>query len=164
MNETKPKMKFNIIDFIIIVIIIAVAVGIIMRGNIADSIAEKSTGDIIEYTIRIENIQKESYDYLNEGDELFSWVDDSSIGKIKSKQAPQITESYVSLADGSVVKTANPDRIDVVMTIECPGRHTEEGYMLNGNAFIAAGKMIEARTKNVTFSFQVEDVGLALAD
>lgn len=158
--DEKRKLHFNIIDFLIVLVLVGIGAALFLRYDFSARVSSLTSDDTIEYTIKIENIQKASDGYINAGDALYSAVNDAKIGTIVSKKPATGAAIYITLLDGTIWETTIPDRIDLVCTVRCKGKQTKDGYMLNGNLFIAPGKYISSRTKNVNFSFQVESVRL----
>lgn len=148
------KIKFNAIDFLIVLVILAAVLTIVLRSGLKNSVVAVNAKEAIEYTVRINNVQKASFDILEIGDELYNQNDEKLLGKIVGKdQRP--AETYIALDSGAIAKTYIPDRIDIFLTVECPGKITDEGCMLRGSYFIAAGKYISAYTDKLAFSFEV---------
>lgn len=150
------KIKFNAIDFLILLFVIAAIVAVAFRSGLKDSLVAIRSNETIVYTLRINNLQAESFDMLELEDKLFSQKDDKPLGKIVGKSS-RPAETYISLDTGKIVKTYIPERLDIFLTVECTGRVTEEGCMLGGNYFVASGKRISAYTDTVSFSFEVTD-------
>lgn len=150
------KIKFNAIDFLILIIVIAAIVSIAFRSGLSNQLLAISSKETIVYTVRIDDIQKESFDLIDIEDKLYSQKDDKYLGTIVEKDS-RPAEEYVTLDTGEVVKTYYPNRIDVFLTVECVGRVTEEGCMLGGTYFVASGKEIQSRTDTLAFKMEVTD-------
>ena len=150
------KIKFNAIDFLILLVIIAAIVSVVFRSSLKDEIASIRSNETIEYTIRITNVQKQSYDIIDLDDKLYASSDDKFLGTVVEKSS-RPAETYIALVNGDIKKTYIPDRIDITLTLECPGRVTEEGCMIDGNYFIASGSYISAYTNLLSFNFEVRD-------
>lgn len=150
------KIKFNAIDFIILIVVIAAVLAIALRSGLKDSLVAMRSNETIVYTIKINNLQKESFEMLEIEDKLFSQKDDRYLGTIVGKNS-RPAETYIILNNGEIVKTYIPDRLDIFLTIECVGRETDEGCMLGGSYFVASGKYIAGYTDTVTFNFEVTE-------
>ena len=150
------KIRFNSIDFLIIIAIIAAIFTVVYRSGLKNSIDAIRSNDTIVYTLRINNVQRESFDLLELEDKMFSKSDDKNLGTIVSKEFKP-AETHIELNNGKIVKTYIPNRIDIYLTVEAIGRVTDEGCMIGGNYFIASGKYISAYTPKVSFNFEVID-------
>ena len=154
MNNTKKR--FNIIDVILILAIVAVVAGVIIRSGFADSFSEKMDEGNIEYEFIINSIKATSDQYFDEGTVIYSQTTQKEIGKILTVTT-RPAEAYIELPTGEIVKTVIPDRIDVIGTAVIKGNEDNDGRcMLDGTTHIAAGKNIYARTDDITFMFTVE--------
>ena len=152
-NKNK-KIKFNIIDFIIVLAVIGVVLAVFLRGGLVDKFTESK--QIIEYTVKISDIQKESFDLIEVGSNIYCNDDDSIMGVVKSKTSQPAT-MYIVLADGEIAKTTQPDRIDVFLTIEAEGTVDEEGCRIGGTYFIACGKNVSCYMDKVYFNIEVTE-------
>ncbi|MBE6701010.1 MAG: DUF4330 domain-containing protein [Ruminococcaceae bacterium] len=150
------KLKFNAVDLLILLVIVGAVIAVAYRGGLKDSLMALRSNDTIVYTVRINNLQESSFNLINIDDKLFADKDDKALGSIVQKEQ-RPAEKYVTLDTGEIVKTYMPGRIDVFLTVECKGRVTDEGCMLGGNYFIAAGKYISSYTKNLAFNFEITD-------
>jgi len=141
-DNKEKKSGFNIIDLIIVLFVLLAAVGIALRYNLADNIYLNATGEIfeIEFETR-ENIQEASQDYLKPGVKFYINIESTEIGTIKEiLEIRNPALGYEALSNGDVVQTDLPGRIDVKGIMESKGRITKEGFMINGNSFVAPGK------------------------
>lgn len=67
----KKKIRFNVIDSVIIIAILAVAAALIVRELFGGAMFERNTDGTpvsIEMNIKVSNIQKASQDYIKVGD------------------------------------------------------------------------------------------------
>ena len=150
------KIKFNVIDFLILLVIVIAVVSVFFRSGLKDSVIGGRSNQTIEVTLRINNVQKETFSILQIDDVIYSQKDDAPLGKITSKNY-RPAETYIALDNGEIMKTYIPDRYDIFLTIEGKGSSTKEGNMLNGNLFVASGCYISAYTNDVSFNFEVTD-------
>jgi len=146
-REKEKKVKFNIIDLLIIVFIILSAVGIFLRYNLADEINFNATGDTFEIEFAILNIQEASQDYIISGEKFHINTDSIEIGTIKEileVRNPALFYDFDKF--GNITKTEAPGRIDVRGVMISNGRTTDDGFMINGNSFVAPNKEFYVHT------------------
>ena len=98
--ESNKRFKFNIIDFLIVFAIIAVAVVVLFRNGIIDSFTKKS--QTIIYSVKVLDIQEESYEYFEVGSTIYSNDDNRELGKIVEKSFEPST-AYFVLSDGTYI-------------------------------------------------------------
>ena len=153
-NVKSRKIKFNIIDFVIALAVLTVILVVALRGGLVKRFTEAK--DIIQYTVKITDIQMESFDLIEVGSKIYCNDDDSCLGVIKSKSY-QPASMYTVLSNGEIVKTSQPGRIDVFLTIEAEGTVDEEGCRINGTYFIACGKNVSSYVDKLYFNFEVTE-------
>ena len=153
------KAGFNIIDLLIVLFIVLAAVGIVMRYKLADKVNLNATGDKFEIEFMIENIQKASEDYLTAGTPFYINTDSIKIGEIKEILDVRDAVHILSDLNGNVIKSELPGRIDVTGVMTCYGRTVKEGgYMLNGNSFVAPGKMYLVHTGKLSVNITIMNI------
>ena len=153
----KSKIKFNVIDFLILLVIVIAVFTVFFRSGLNDTIVDARTSKTIEMTVRINNVQEETFDILQIDDVLYAQFDSIELGKITAKSY-RPAETYIALDDGTIQKTYIPNRYDIFLTIEGKGNSTKEGNMLNGNLFVASGSYLAVYTNDVSFNLEVTSV------
>lgn len=148
------KFSFNAIDLLILIAIVAAVFTAVYRSGLKDSLIAIRSNETIVYTVKINNVQTESFDMIEIEDALFNQSDDKKLGTIVAKEYSN-AETYIVLDTGEIKKSIIPDRVDITLTVEATGRVSDEGCMIGGNYFIAAGKYISAYTEKVSFNFEV---------
>ncbi len=154
---TKNKIRFNIIDFIIIIAVIGCIVGVALRYNVADKIGISSMNDTVEIEFAVFGIRPTSYDAMVKGD-VFYWKQNGMmIGTLK-EAVSSYSETYIPTDDMKLVKAQRDDRYDVRGTLEAIGAMTESGFMLNGTQFLAPGKTLIVNSKNIEVSLTITKI------
>lgn len=155
-NNTKKKFKFNLIDFMIVIAVIAVIVVIAFRSGAVDSFTNTAKGKTIAYEIKVGDVQKESYNYINVGDKIYSEETDAYLGTVVDKVS-EPAKAYIVTTEGKIVKTEQPGRVDIYLTVEAKGTVDEGGCKIDGKFFVAAGKYFSCYTDNIYFNVEVRD-------
>ena len=177
----KKKIRFNIIDIIIIVAVVACVAGIILRVVLTDNF--KSTDNMKEYIMTF-NANGLSYAQLigieqaldenKTGGNFVSFADkNESFGTLYS-----ITESellyieshngdkiYFEIGENEVSVVGNDDswKEDSVWYIKgaiiCKGEYVSgKGFMLNRDTYLAANSTVDVTTKYSEFTIKVLDI------
>ena len=140
-NIKEKKNGFNVIDLIIVLFILLAAVGIVWRYNLADKINLNATGETFEIEFLIQNIQEASQDFLQPGESFYITIESIEIGTIqKIIEVRNPALFYDRDKNGNIVRSELNGRIDVTGVMISKGRVTDDGYMINGNAYVAANK------------------------
>lgn len=152
------KKRFNIIDAVLILAILAICAGVFIRSGFADKISNRAANGELEYEFIVNSVKLTSEDYFKVGGKLYSQTTGDEVGEIVSFYT-RPAEAYIELPTGEIVKTTIPDRMDVLGVAKVKGTRASDGRcMLDGTTHIAAGKNIYARTNEISFMFTVESV------
>ena len=162
-NNIKKKSRFNIIDLLIIIVIIAAVATVAVRLDLADKIVQATAEDSARVTITVFSIDQAAVGAVSEGDELV-WEQYSfpSVDESASRKEVANAVKYNTVEDGSYVKTTDPERYDLTLTVDTKGTFTEEGYMLGGKSYLAAGKTVtfhNGKTALTSLVISVNEIG-----
>ena len=155
--DNKKRFKFGPIDIVIIILFIACVVGIILRYNISEKLQNTTDLREAEVSFLVSDISPSAADAFIIGDVAF-W-EGNRLGPIKSKDVYNAVE-YNANADGFPVKSENLEKRDVRGVITASGKLTDDGFLLNGNMYIAAGKELKINTKNIAVTITVTGVNV----
>lgn len=174
--ENKPKkLKPNIIDFLIVIAILAAAAGILLRTGIMDDAIDSlaaGRGQVEKVRIKflIQDINRDSYDYFIVGDRyLASSLKNCDAGELEYVDPMQPAEAYINTISGEIIKTTSPlldpgdpmsfTRIDVTGAIVCEGIYDKDGYFLmDGEHSVTPGSVIRITSKNIDVALTVMDI------
>ncbi len=139
----KRGVRFNIIDFLIIVAVLASLFVIIFRGTIIDFIGKVIYTEEATVTVKIQNLDAEQIDMINTDDtlywngELFGTVEDVKFTNSRT----------VTLNDGGdypiFVDTIDSEHFEVDCTVKVRGAFFDDGFHLSGSYYLGVGKVLE---------------------
>lgn len=154
------KGKFNVIDLLVILLIAAVAVGLLVRFGSSITKAVKSDEEF-EYEVRVQSVRHFTIDALKTTMETESELTDKKatveLGKIidiKSEPATVLSEKN----DGTMVKAPQEDRYTVYVTIKTRGKESDSSYILADSNELAVGRSTEIISKYVHTSGLITSV------
>ena len=154
-GAVKKKRRFNFVDFLLIVLILALiggAIYLISSGVIQRQFRSEQTGTI-SYTVEIIGVKEEYLDLIVEGDAVVNAVSKNSLGTVESvdystKQTELGYEKKEDASDYTGVLNEYPDRYNVSVSITVEGEYVpEDGYYINGTR-IAVGEALSLRFPN----------------
>ena len=168
-EKNKSGIRFRALDFVIIILVILVVVGVYFRYNILDMLTGNK--NLSEYTVsfEIKDIQYKTENYINVGDKVYYYDSGDEIGTIITAstnsdnaliRTPAI-KSFVPDGGNQAVEVAYPEntRIDASGRIQCKGSFSEEsGFLLGGTDSISPGDVISVKTALVTVDIIVTDI------
>lgn len=156
----KIKGKFNIIDLLVIILIIAVIAGIAARYGSSITTAVKSDEEF-EYVVRIESVRQYTIDALestmNTGSHLTdkkSTVDLGVITDIKTEDTKLLAEKV----DGTMVYAPQEGRKTAYVTIRTRGKEADNSYITADSNELSVGGNTEIFSKYVHTSGMVTSV------
>ena len=155
----KKKIRFNILDFLIIAVVILCVVGVALRGG------AKTTDDKLEsqkaiVSYYVSNIQSSSQYCFQAGDPIYSQSLGCDMGYLVGKV--EVTPSvYYMEAKGEITRAESAaGRIDIRGQFECEGKMSESGFSIGGTQYIAPGMSTYAYLPNINVTILITDVTL----
>ncbi len=149
----KKKIRFNVIDSVIIIAILAVAAALIVRELFGGAMFERNTDGTpvsIEMNIKVSNIQKASQDYIKVGDIVNNEKGEHIARITKADFTP--AEGYYVTETGDIKKLDIPGRIDAYVTVECIGRACDDGLYIGDNSYVAVSQQFGIYTSKISIS------------
>ena len=160
-NKVK-KFRFNIIDFLVIVAVLACIVGVALRYNVVEKISENTALEEYDVSFVISGIKLTSVDALIPGDSFYWTQTNELLGVLKSKDQPTPTKVYYSDANGVLVENFSTNRYDVRGILGCDGVMTDDGFMIGGNLYVAPGKSFLLESPHLQVTVQITDIAKAV--
>ncbi len=162
MNETtvktKKKIKPNVIDFLIILVVLGAIVGIALRAGVVEKVTVGNNQESARVSFLILDINDRSGDYFRIGDQFYSPTLKTQLGELESVQIMP-AEVFISSQDGNLIKTySNNNRIDVRGTFLCSGTFSDLGFLLGGNNYIAPGSTVQIQSPYIDVTMTVTDI------
>ena len=147
----KAKRKFNFIDFLIVLVIVAI-LGIVIYVFSPWAQIEKlwSDNDVeLTYFVEIKDVDIEYIDSIKEGDEIISSVTKSSLGTIReiAKMEKAYVYDYVLDDNGNMtcVLSEQPKKYNITVKVVVNADFEENvGYTVSGTR-VAIGEMLDMR-------------------
>ena len=153
-NTGKKRIRFNIIDLVIVIAVIGCFSGIALRYNVMNKIGLNNARDHVEIDFQIIGIRPTSFDAMVKGDTFYWQQNNMKIGTLK-EAVSEYNKTYIVKDDQSIVCYEREDRYDVRGTILAEGILTEDGFMLNGTQQISPGKELKVESKNIAVTMTV---------
>jgi len=134
-KETK-RVRFSVIDFVIILMILACLVGVAMRFDLADRLFSRTALVSGRVTFVAEAITPEERAVFTENTAFYT--DRDTFGILTGIEASP-TVIYYENSLGSLTHYEHDTLLDLNGSFSAKLLDTESGFLLNGNTFIAAG-------------------------
>lgn len=154
------KARFNIIDALIVIILLACIVGLVFRyGNFGGGVSEDDL-DNYEIYFAVKNIAYTSENAFVSGDTV-TLVDGGEIlGTLSRLDTVLPAELIVRDKSGNLITVNYPEstRIDVTGYIDSRGSMGENGYLVDGTTYVAAGKEYAVQTEHADVILEILNI------
>lgn len=155
-NDGKIKGKFNIIDLLAIILVIAVAVGIVVRFKSTVTTAVKSDEEFV-YTIKVSGVKSYTVEALEKKGKITDKKSEIDLGEITEVVSEPCT-TEAERADGKIVKAEQPERYNVTVKIKTRGKEAENSYITADSNELSVGRNTDIYTKYVHTSGKIMSV------
>ena len=146
--EKKKRVKFNIIDVAVLLVVILVIWGASVKFGKYKVKTNESSEETIVYTMEIANVRYYSLQAYQSGDMVFDSLTGVNIGTIQKIEASDAV-NYENRQDGKLVKVVNPYKKDIVLYIETPGTVENNAYYANKSIELKVNSQKAIETKYV---------------
>ena len=142
-NDENNKVRFNIIDALIIVMILALAVGGYYKVFVTNKQLMQQEQQI-EYQILISEVRQPTVDAYQNGQQVQDLKSNSMLGTIIGKEVSKAKEA-VPTSDGRLVQAEIPEKYDVLLTLQAPAVITANNIMVS-NKEVKIGQKMDIKT------------------
>lgn len=160
-TKNRRRFRFNIIDVIILLVILAAAGGILIRSNIGEKIGIDSQSETVEIRFLVTYLDHSAGDAFVEGDILYFNANGQKIGTLSATKTIVPAEVFVTKSDGTIVKTESPGarKIDLRSGIIASGIYNSDGnFMLDGNTCLTPGMELSFHSEHIIVTAQITEI------
>lgn len=157
-TQKKPThVRFNIIDLVLIIAVLACLVGVYLRYTASEQFGVNHELEDYVLSFEIKNIRYTSADAFPEGDPLYLNGKDTVLGTILAIDSTTPAEVVFTDKKGNYKTIYYPEdsRIDLSGRILSNGVMTERGYLLGGNTYLAPGQSYYVETPLINVSVTI---------
>lgn len=153
MNNEKKKVRFNIIDLLILLAVIILIGALIIRFDLVGRIGGTELEEVT-VAYMIEGVRRTTAEAMQVGD-VFTWrANGMTIGTLKTVE---MSPYYITVVkeDGTIERAEDEQRCVLRGTISAVGTMTEQGFMLGGSQFLSAGKVLDTQSPHIMVTMTV---------
>ncbi len=154
MEQQKKKIRWNVIDVIIIVAVLAV-IAVFGYSQLKGRV-ETASGKTIQMQFMSEDVSDFVVDQLQVGDTVVDDGTNSELGTVTDIQTED-SVLYAPDSEGKYVQTTKPDSKKVTITTEVKGTEYEHGAIL-GNTKYSVGHSMTIRAGKAKIYLRVYDI------
>ena len=156
MNE-KRKVRFNFVDFLIIIAVLAALFSIMFRSTLLKLIGNVVYTQDAVITVRFEGMTEEQADAVSEGDVLY--LSDERLGEISSVTKTPSTQTLLAGGeDRAFIRVSDESHYDLVCTLTVRGVYNDDGFYLFGEQYLGVGKEISVSSEIYTYTVVVVSI------
>ena len=148
--------KISIIDIGVIVLIIAAAIGLVIRFTSGTTTAVTSN-ETFRYVVKVNMVREYTVNALQKRGITTDKKAEMLLGEIKDVKVED-SKIQSTTASGKIEWSNLPDKYTCYVTIEAEGRESEDGYILDDTTELSVGRSVDIITKNVKTSGEIISV------
>lgn len=153
----KKKKRFNVIDFVIVVVVLGCIAGIAARYNIVNRIVVDSDRDEVEISFLATDMSPMLSYAVNVGETFYSEASGISMGPLIEYDVKDSIITFIN-DSGEKETAADPAKKDITGTLRATGIMSADGFMLGGTQYLAAGKTLTIQSLEVQLSVIITEI------
>lgn len=146
-KDGKIKGKFNVIDLLVIILVIAVIGGIFWRFGSSITTAVRSEEEFV-YKIQVEGVKSYTVDALKKGGKVTDKNSNIDLGEILDVTV-EPAKKQEECADGRIVNALQPERYTATVTVKTHGKESDNSYITADSNELSVGRKSDFYTKYV---------------
>jgi hypothetical protein len=148
--------RFNIIDLVIVIVVIACIVGTVFRSAILEKLSFAASRDEIRISFCAENLTEEQCGAIKKGEKLYFGKE--LFGEILSLTSSSQTVLAYDEEIGSF-KSAVDDKLFVLTgELTVKGKNTDHGFFFGSSTHIGVGKMLNLEGEKCDISILITKI------
>lgn len=150
------KINFSVIDFVIIVIALTLLIGIAARYDIVNRLFSKTSLTDAKVTFVASAISDAEANAFKENTAFYA--NGELFGTLTSVSEPVYALIYSENEHGVLTSHEDKNLFDIEGSFSCKVMKSENGYLLGGNRYIAAGSEFTVRANGVAVTITIISV------
>ncbi len=173
--DQKGKLfgKISIIDLLVIVVIVVGIAGSVIAfqkvkgGSVLTEnkaiLKQDNTLDMLEVRMRLNEVRSMTRDSIHIGDDVYAKDTNKYLGEVTGIEVEPATR-IISGFDGKAAEVEVPERMDVIMVVQIPGKRTEGGYFTGNNIHLVYDSAFEIKTPTIQSTPVIEEITVLSED
>lgn len=157
----KIKVRFNIIDFLIVALVLLAVIALFLRPTVVKQIERLSAADTVTVSFVADQVTAEQLEQLNEGDVLRA--EGERIGELTSfSSRPAQTIRLVSPNSDTETayyqKATLSDLYTVTGQLKLTGSDRENGFYVGGELYVGVGTVLYLEADSYVLAVQINGI------
>ena len=158
---TGKKVRFNVIDFLLIVLILLTVFAMFLRPMVLEKISEFTANDTIVVTFYADRLTEDEYAMLTEGDKF--QLGAYEFGELlvfttEPYRTLQLVESDVESEEPFYESVIEPGRYTVKGQIRVTGTKREDGFYVGGSLPVCVGNVYTVQSDSCVLTLQITGI------
>ncbi len=155
------KVRFNVIDFLLVVLILLSIVAMFLRPTVLEKIGEFTANDTVVITFYADRLTEEEYAMLTEGDQF--QLNGNEFGELlvfttEPYRTLQLIESDVESEAPFYESVIEPDLYTVKGQIRVTGTKRQDGFYAGGNLPVCVGSVYTVQSDSCVLTLQITGI------
>jgi hypothetical protein len=161
----RGRVRFNVLDAFIIILVIAAVVGVYFRYSILDFLRSDMNAEKYVVTYSMDDIRYTTPNYIHADDKVYFASSGELFGTIIRESENQgvlnimpASKEFVD-SSGAIKKVFYPNsesRVTAKGRLLCDGGYDSNGaFFINKNTYVSAGQILSVRTDMVSVSIRI---------
>ena len=162
-NTEKNKSRFNGIDLLIVLVILACIAGILIRAYGVNRLERAAHADTVNISFKVSGLSDTSGNIFAKDDIYYIADTERVFGRLSGfETAPCM--ALIEKTDGTAVSARVPGQIDVSGTFSAEGKMTDEGFLLGGVEYVYINETYTVESKQCRITLTVTDISVKTAE
>ena len=146
-ENKKGRGLFNIFDFVLIAVALALGALLILAGRSDPGTSALETSD--EVTLAVEEVEQYVVDGIKVGDPVFDRAKKYSLGTIEAVEVGPFEKSVIDYENHRQIMAVEPDRYTVTITLASTAKIDRNGVVVDGGFEMQVGKNISLKLPGI---------------
>lgn len=156
--SAQKKVRFNVVDFLLILLVILSVVALFLRPQVLEKISELTATETVVVNFYADRLSEEESNALSVGDRLT--VGDGEYGELLSYtvqpyQTLQLIESDAEAENAFFKEVTEPDLYTVKGQIRLTGIRRTDGFHVGGNFAVGVGSIVEIQSDSYILTLEI---------
>lgn len=149
--------RFNLIDFIIVIVVIACIVGTVFRSVILEKVSFASSRDELKVSFCAENLTEDQCSAIRQGEDLY--LGNEVFGKGLSITSRSQQNVIVPNENGDGFEIAVDNKLFTLLgELTVRGKNTDYGFFFGSDTHIGVGKMLNLKGEKCDISILITKI------
>ena len=161
MMVVQKKIRFNIIDFLLIVLILLSVSALVFRPMVLEKLGKLTANDTVVVSFCADQLTEDEYNVLAQGDQLV--LNGDSFGELLSFSVQpyktlQLIESDVDSEHPFFSEVVEPNLYTVKGQIRLTGKQREDGFYVSGDLQVGVGSIVKVESDSYILTLQITGI------